>query len=355
MTNDAEKLGLPGAPTAPAPETPAAPEPPKKEAPGARPKDAAPPRPQRVRRVGTATMGAALILVGLAICVGLFWPRTDFTLLLKLSPLVLVALGVEVLVASAKKDVRLKYDFLSMIVCFLLIAASLGASCASWLFDFAGPTQAHAAQRVEQTLEQQTFELLQGDPEIDSLYYDVSLSLSPARTADSVQGPDDLIAGDIVYAHAGMTGTWADEATFAKACRRVIDAVLSTGVRNPRIQFEANLNDSDAAARYSLYISGPYQLAKSDGELAALVTKSEYVAEADSWMNADEKRAWENERLNEDAYNEQQRQLDELLQQLELAEQRALEAEMARDEAEAAREVAEAERDELQQQLELAE
>ena len=50
-----------------------------------------------VRRVGTLTMGLALVVVGAALCVGLFFPNVDFLLLFKLSPLVLVALGCEVI------------------------------------------------------------------------------------------------------------------------------------------------------------------------------------------------------------------------------------------------------------------
>ncbi len=83
-----------------------------------------------VRRVGTLTMGLALVVVGAALCVGLFFPNVDFLLLFKLSPLVLVALGCEVIfAASTAKGMRLKYDFLSMFVCFLLIVTALGAAC----------------------------------------------------------------------------------------------------------------------------------------------------------------------------------------------------------------------------------
>lgn len=36
-----------------------------------------------VRRVGTLTMGLALVVVGAALCVGLFFPNVDFLLLFK--------------------------------------------------------------------------------------------------------------------------------------------------------------------------------------------------------------------------------------------------------------------------------
>lgn len=93
-----------------------------------------------MRRVGTLTMGLALVVVGAALCVGLFFPNVDFLLLFKLSPLVLVALGCEVIfAASTAKGMRLKYDFLSMFVCFLLIVTALGAACVPVALQYAGP------------------------------------------------------------------------------------------------------------------------------------------------------------------------------------------------------------------------
>ena len=47
-------------------------------------------RPVRERRVGTFTFGAALVICGVLMLVGLFFPRLDLTLALKLSPLALV-------------------------------------------------------------------------------------------------------------------------------------------------------------------------------------------------------------------------------------------------------------------------
>ena len=102
-----------------------------------------------VRRVGTLTMGLALVVVGAALCVGLFFPNVDFLLLFKLSPLVLVALGCEVIfAASTAKGMRLKYDFLSMFVCFLLIVTALGAACVPVALQYAGPGRSAAEQRL---------------------------------------------------------------------------------------------------------------------------------------------------------------------------------------------------------------
>ena len=174
-----------------------------------------------VRRVGTLTMGLALVVVGAALCVGLFFPNVDFLLLFKLSPLVLVALGCEVIfAASTAKGMRLKYDFLSMFVCFLLIVTALGAACVPVALQYAGPGRSAAEQRVEQELYEATYARLKGNGDIVNVTYDVHLG--ELRTPEDVTGAADLKAGDYVGVSAELKGTWATREEFVAACRPVI-------------------------------------------------------------------------------------------------------------------------------------
>lgn len=73
----------------------------------------------RQRRVGTLTLGVALILIGIIIPIGLF-SNYSVANLLKFSPIILVALGGEVLYYAIRyKDEKLKYDGLSI---FMVVA-----------------------------------------------------------------------------------------------------------------------------------------------------------------------------------------------------------------------------------------
>ena len=81
-------------------------------------------RPAKERRVGTFTFGAVLVLSGVLMLVSMFFPRLDLTLAFKLSPLILVSLGVEVLLASRRAG-KLRYDWVGMALCFLLVTAAL--------------------------------------------------------------------------------------------------------------------------------------------------------------------------------------------------------------------------------------
>ena len=88
-------------------------------------------RPVKERRVGTFTFGAVLVICGVLMLVSMFFPRLDLTLVLKLSPLILVSLGVEVLLAS-RREGRLRYDWVGMVLCFVLVTAALVLFIIAW-------------------------------------------------------------------------------------------------------------------------------------------------------------------------------------------------------------------------------
>ncbi|PJI07791.1 hypothetical protein CUB90_07895 [Clostridium sp. CT7] len=81
------------------------------------------------RRVGTLTFGILLIVWGvLYLCITIFKLPLE-NMLLNLWPLILIFLGIEILVLnhiSIKKNVSLKYDFISFILIILMIFFCFG-------------------------------------------------------------------------------------------------------------------------------------------------------------------------------------------------------------------------------------
>ena len=84
------------------------------------------------RRVGTLTMGVVLVLFGACMLVSMFYPQMDFTLILKCSPCILISLGVETLLA-ARGGGKVKYDWVGMILCCLLVCTALCLYGIAWL------------------------------------------------------------------------------------------------------------------------------------------------------------------------------------------------------------------------------
>ena len=68
-----------------------------------------PPLP-RTRRIGTLTMGFALIVTGIIALVATFYPAFDIFTVLKLSPIIFVFLGLEILIGYFRhKGEKLKF------------------------------------------------------------------------------------------------------------------------------------------------------------------------------------------------------------------------------------------------------
>ena len=94
-------------------------------------------KPQPLRRVGSFTLGVCLIAAGIFFLLAYFVPGVDWKLMLKIAPAAgLILLGCEVLYFAARPQ-RWKYDFLSVLLCIVLMVSAFGGACLMAAFDFA--------------------------------------------------------------------------------------------------------------------------------------------------------------------------------------------------------------------------
>lgn len=91
----------------------------------------APETPPRQRRVGTFTLGVTLVAAGTLMLASMLFPRLDLRWALKCSPVILICLGVETLIA-ARGGGRIRYDWAGMLLCFVLTGAALCMCAAAW-------------------------------------------------------------------------------------------------------------------------------------------------------------------------------------------------------------------------------
>ncbi|MFA9375190.1 MAG: LiaI-LiaF-like domain-containing protein [Lachnotalea sp.] len=74
-------------------------------------------------RVGTVTLGIMMILFGVLFLIHMLIPALSYDLIYRIWPIMIIALGVEVLLANRKSEkIRFVYDkgavFLMIIICF---------------------------------------------------------------------------------------------------------------------------------------------------------------------------------------------------------------------------------------------
>lgn len=235
----------------------------------------------KVRRVGFFTLGIALILTGGCIAASMILPDFPLFTVAKLAPLVLVALGVEVLWANARKgDAQLKYDLLSMFVCFVLICASMGAATLPILLRYYGPDREYTERRLEQELEEQLNEKLPDGIVLDGYSY-VDLN---RMEFDREMTLADLKTEDLVRVNLTLAGAYADENAFAEACAQMLPALRELGV--DQVDFHSENGDD----QWELQIGGPFQMNASAQELTVQVTHMVRYWEDDSytWWDEDE-------------------------------------------------------------------
>lgn len=82
------------------------------------------------RRVGTYTFGVMLIIIGISVLIMTFTKFDFFRYLLMVWPVVLIGLGIEILYLNSKSNIKVKIDFISIIlmgiVLFFTAIFSLG-------------------------------------------------------------------------------------------------------------------------------------------------------------------------------------------------------------------------------------
>ena len=247
----------------------------------------------KVRRVGFFTLGIALILTGGCIAASMILPDFPLFTVAKLAPLVLVALGVEVLWANARKgDAQLKYDLLSMFVCFVLICASMGAATLPILLRYYGPDREYTERRLEQELEEQLNEKLPDGIVLDGYSY-VDLN---RMEFDREMTLADLKTEDLVRVNLTLAGAYADENAFAETCAQMLPVLRGLG--GDQVDFHSENGDD----QWELQIGGPFQMNASAQELAVQVTHMVRYWEDDSytWWDEDELTAHLAEQENTD-------------------------------------------------------
>ncbi len=85
-----------------------------------------------VRRVGAVSSGITLVLLGILLLIRTCFANFDVEWLCRFAPLMLVALGIEIITSSAHSSKYvIKYDFAAVMMCIFVMACSLTITAVS--------------------------------------------------------------------------------------------------------------------------------------------------------------------------------------------------------------------------------
>lgn len=221
-----------------------------------------------VRRVGSLTLGACLIAVGILLLCYYFLPNFDLQLALKIAPAGgLILLGGEVLFFAAKPEHR-RYDFLSVLLCLFLMACCFALTFFPLLWEEIDPDNQKVAKNLSDNYKQAMYEKICKDtPDIRLKDMGCGLSLYRYHTDGEKLTVDNTKMLEVNF---WLQGPYDSAEAFAKDCRRLTDEVQKMDVQPTQVGFYyQGFSDADSEllsdmlvqkANYTLYLNGEIQL-----------------------------------------------------------------------------------------------
>lgn len=247
--------------------------------------------PQKVRRVGTLTMGLSLIAAGVLLIASFFLPLDGIFFVLRFSPLILIFLGIEMLIANFKKDVKIKYDFLSVIVSLILITIALLCAFIPHYVMLEQASEQKSSLLTSQ-LDAETYEKLKTRSDISAFNSYVNLTVDFQNYDNLPDTLQELRPLDYVQFRVAFKGGFASRDAFAAACREVLDLIQPLAPHINYFSFHSVDDPSGTAystdTTYSLWLNSSYQMNWSAAEMSQNIVEFRWLDEQGYYVPLEE-------------------------------------------------------------------
>lgn len=226
--------------------------------------------PKKTRRVGTFAFALLLIAAGVLLMLYQILPQFNLLKIAKFAPLILVVLGIEMLVYSAKPDAQVKFDWLAIlgtafILCVVGAAALLPLAISEW-----GPAREAAQNRIATEKVDAMYRALTADPDLKAKTDSLNASVWFNHETHSDYA---LQSGDDCVLKAELTAPYADAEAFAADCMEIMRLADENGLDFTRYHFGAD-EDSDDGTGYYLDCVAAYPAGLTAAQVARRVTAS---------------------------------------------------------------------------------
>lgn len=175
------------------------------------------------RRVGSLTLGACLIAAGIFFLCYYFVPGFDWQLVVRIAPAAaLVLLGCEVLFFAARPG-RWKYDFVSVLVCLVLIAVCMCLSFLPMVWSEIDPARGQNEMKLSKAYTTQVYEALRKenpDLRLRDVYTNLYLYANDVNALQEMQPGDGHLSLTVM-----LYGPYDSTGAFAQDCRSVAGTV----------------------------------------------------------------------------------------------------------------------------------
>lgn len=240
--------------------------------------------PKKVRRVGRVAFSLLLIAAGVLLLIQQFVPRFDLLSIAKFAPVLLIVLGIEMLVYTARPDVQVKFDWLSLVGCAFILCVVGGASVIPLFWGYVSPAREYAQSHYQSELQNQFYAALNSDPALKAKVRNLQIYVDFNHTTS---GEYTLVDSDDVYAYVQLPENgYPDAVSFASDCRRIAQLSQQAGLPVDRFDFTSDDNTSNGNS-FSLDFLASFADGLSDEQLAQRVSSyysyddTSYTSKAD--------------------------------------------------------------------------
>lgn len=227
-----------------------------------------------VRRVGTMTLGVSLILIGVAILLYMVNPTFDIRIVSYLAPVILIALGVEVLLRYfLSKDRSYQYDFASGLICIFLVAASFCIALIPHVMYYISPERFISEEQLVREEEEKLYRAFQGDQRVRDFHVSGGISGRGFLALRNTSDGQYLYELDYLSTTVQLLDGCAGEEEFAKICRELLDKMAAQGIRlGGAFVVDFNAPQNGEGISYNLYVNNRLKAEMDIENLAKLVT-----------------------------------------------------------------------------------
>lgn len=213
--------------------------------------------------VGLFSLSLILIFLGITLLYCLFSPKHNFFLVLKLSPICLVLVGLEVFLYQVFARGKIKINLPSIV-----ISAFVMISCCvlSLVFNdrFNESNNEYNNRSIAAEIYDLSYDRLKDQANIAKL--EVKVDLNPAGSGE-IEGISSLSTDDYVDITVNLSGIIDNPRDFAEICKNIIDSYKDMGINVTNFYF---INESTLHS-YNLKVEGKFAQDSSCEELEKIV------------------------------------------------------------------------------------
>ncbi len=213
--------------------------------------------------VGFVSLGLIMVFLGIVMIICLFSSAPDFLIPLKLSPICIILIGIELLLNQLMTRGHFRINIPSLVISALLVVGCC-FMCVKLNGTYQEDKEEYNNRSIAAEIYDRSYKELRYVADIASL--DIDVDLNPDGTGRT-KGVDALASDDRVNVTVEFSGTYNSPKAFAADCKKIIDGYRIMGINITNFYFK----NTGAFHSFNLDVEGKYAQDYNESKLTEIV------------------------------------------------------------------------------------